>query len=130
MQVSLFVDDLASKLDKKQKNQLISQGGNFQYLNPCFKLWNLFNRSILHRHHEKMVIIDDASVVGSANIADEYSSYKYGKNMFLDINAFSKSLITHELRFYFKKIADYYGISVHPSMDNETAVRHYNTLYP
>jgi len=41
-----------------------------------------------------MVIIDETSIIGSANITDEYSSYKYGVNMFLDINAISKNVIT------------------------------------
>ena len=77
-----------------------------------------------------MVIVDDQSIVGSANIADEYASYKYGMNMFLDINAFSENLITSQLRHYFKTVADYYGIQIHPKMSNEQVVAEYNAAFP
>ena len=41
---------------------------------------------MFHRHHEKIMVIDDVSIIGSSNITDEYSSKKYGLNLFKDIN--------------------------------------------
>lgn len=79
----------------------------------------MFNRSLLHRHHEKLTIIDDQSIIGSSNIADEYSGSKYGENMFIDINQINQGINVHQSRNYFKKIANFYNIRIDDNYDKE-----------
>ena len=45
-----------------------------------------FSQIIYLRHHEKVMVIDDKSIIGSANISDNYASIKYGSNFYMDIN--------------------------------------------
>lgn len=81
-----MVDDLNNGINVQQIKKLQDLGGTLISLNPIFNIPLLFNRSLLHRHHEKLTIIDDHALIGSSNIADEYSGSKYGQNMFVDIN--------------------------------------------
>jgi hypothetical protein len=44
-----MVDDLNQKINKELKIEFINSGGVFHSLNPCYRFWKIFDRSILHR---------------------------------------------------------------------------------
>lgn len=67
----LFVDDLQQHLNPQLLNEYVSVGGTFCSLNPFFQLSSLkriHNKELFRRHHEKMVVADDQTIIGSSNI--------------------------------------------------------------
>ena len=70
----LMIDDLNNWADKALRKEFIEVGGLFYSLNPVRKFWNILTKEFFRRHHEKITIIDDTSIIGSSNIAIEYGS--------------------------------------------------------
>ena len=70
----LMIDDLNDWINKSLRQEFIEAGGLFYSLNPVRKLGNILTKEFFRRHHEKITVIDDTSIIGSSNIADEYGS--------------------------------------------------------
>ena len=70
----LLIDDLNNWVDKGLKNEFIDAGGIFHSLNPVKYFWKIFTKEFFRRHHEKVSVIDNTSIIGSSNITDDYGS--------------------------------------------------------
>jgi cardiolipin synthase len=67
--VVLFVDDLQQYTNKQAVQQLTNAGGMYVSLNPTWsKFWHIPTQEFFRRHHEKLIIIDDHAIIGSANL--------------------------------------------------------------
>src|SRR5690348_2462773 len=80
VKVCLLLDDLNNRSDKGLQEELRAQGGVVHSLNQIVPYWVglKFSREMFKRHHEKLVVADDVTIIGSANIADVYSGPVYG----------------------------------------------------
>jgi len=125
----LMIDDLNDWVDKSLRQEFIEAGGLFYSLNPVRKLWNLITKEFFRRHHEKITVIDDTSIIGSSNIADEYGSIKYGTFDFYDLNMFTTNLGLEQSRNFFSQIADFYDIRLHQTLTNSQILQKYNEKY-
>jgi cardiolipin synthase len=66
----LFVDDLQQYVDKKLIHDFTEAGGQFKSLNPTWRHFyrgNVPTQEFFRRHHEKLTVIDDFSIIGSSN---------------------------------------------------------------
>lgn len=70
----LMIDDLNNWVDLRLRKEFEENGGLFYSLNPVKYFWNIFTKEFFRRHHEKITVIDDTSIIGSSNIADDYGS--------------------------------------------------------
>lgn len=88
--VLLILDDLNNALDKKLVQELRDNGGITYSLNPIKSYFIEFklSKEMFRRHHEKCCIVDENVIIGSSNIADEYSGPVYGTDEMLDLNVF------------------------------------------
>jgi phosphatidylserine/phosphatidylglycerophosphate/cardiolipin synthase-like enzyme len=72
----LFVDDLQQYLNPELLREYQSVGGTFCSLNPLMKLSSLkkiHNKEAFRRHHEKMLVSDEKSIIGSSNLESGYA---------------------------------------------------------
>lgn len=125
----LLVDDLNNWINRKLRKEFEDAGGIFHSLNPVRRVWNLITKEFFRRHHEKITVIDDTSIIGSSNIADEYASMKYGSFDFYDLNMFGKNVGLEQSRGLFSQIADFYGLKLHKSLSNEQILQKLNEKY-
>ena len=61
-------------------------------LNPQFELksiYKYFTKDVWRRHHEKLIVSDKMSLIGSSNIEGNYAGIRYGNSTFKDINFYS-----------------------------------------
>jgi phosphatidylserine/phosphatidylglycerophosphate/cardiolipin synthase-like enzyme len=75
----LMIDDLNNWVDWNLRKEFEESGGLFYSLNPIKYFWNIFTKEFFRRHHEKITVIDDTSIIGSSNIADDYGSFLFNK---------------------------------------------------
>jgi phosphatidylserine/phosphatidylglycerophosphate/cardiolipin synthase-like enzyme len=110
VKVVLYLDDLNYSLDKNLVKELEKLGGSVVSLNPIapyfFEAKFSTYKDMFARHHEKVSIADDRAIVGSSNIADDYSGPLYGSNDFLDLNAIMRNQCLAEIRQLFKDTAE------------------------
>lgn len=65
----LFVDDLTQYTNKNLMKKFTSAGGKFVSLNPTYReFWHIPSQECFRRHHEKLMIIDENAIIGSANL--------------------------------------------------------------
>lgn len=125
----LMIDDLNNWANKSLGQEFIASGGLFYSLNPVRRIWNIITKEFFRRHHEKITVIDDTSIIGSSNIADEYGAIKYGSFDFYDLNMFTKNVGLEQSRKFFSQIADFYGLKLHQTLTNEEILQKYKEKY-
>lgn len=125
----LMIDDLNNWVNKPLRKDFENSGGLFYSLNPVRKIWSLITKDFFRRHHEKVTIIDNTSIIGSSNIADEYGSIKYGSFDFFDLNMFAKNVGLEQSRLLFSQIADFYQLRLHKTLTNEEILKKYSQNY-
>ena len=52
-------------------------------------------KKFFNRCHQKLYLVDKNLFIGSANLANEYSDYKFGKFAFYDLNLYIKNTIAY-----------------------------------
>ena len=89
VKVYMILEDLNWYLDKKQELQLIQSGVVVVKHNPFKRFYNhIFQwntRRIFNRNHHKVMLVDNNIYTGSLNIAQRYTSKKYGLRAFRDL---------------------------------------------
>lgn len=77
--------------------------------------------------------MDDCQFIGSLNVADAYSSVRYGSADFRDLNAFIQGHSTKNARHFFRDIL-LFNVEHHKTkLDADTIRRQFNeldSLYP
>lgn len=72
----------------------------------------IFSKGIFKRHHEKIALIDNTLILGSANFDIEYAGPKYGNGKFIDINIFIKNRSINLIQDYFSSVAETYKFNL------------------
>lgn len=88
----LFIDNVQSWAKKELIQKFQQAGGKYLVLNPQFKSESIrgyLTKDVWRRHHEKLIVTDDKSVIGSSNIEGNYAGIRYGNSMFRDLNLYS-----------------------------------------
>lgn len=131
VKVCLMIDDANNRADKSLKKELIAKGGLVHALNPIIPYFTSlkFSRDVFRRHHEKVFIADDVAIVGSANIADDYSGPVYGSYEYIDLNLVMKNLCLSQVRGFFKEIADHYQYPLDKEIPNTEVIKKYDELF-
>lgn len=65
--VVLFVDYVQSWVKGNLVEQFCKAGGKYMVLNPQ-SLNGYLTKDVWRRHHEKLIVSDDKSIIGSSNI--------------------------------------------------------------
>ena len=118
--VVVYVDWLNYHLDNELVDDLKRAGGRVEALNDMniftrrFRNFGVFTKNIFKRYHEKICLIDDSVVIGSANFDLEYGEYKYGNNTFYDLNMIVKKSCIKDSQQLFLEIADRFGYQLTP----------------
>ena len=90
----LVVDDLNYYCDQDAVRRFEAAGGvcirnnpfsnwRMHFMNPGGRVSRFFNRN-----HQKVKLVDDCQFVGSLNVADPYTTTRYGSGEFRDMNTF------------------------------------------
>ena len=61
-------------------------------LNPQYQLKSIkkyFTKDVWRRHHEKLIVSDSMSLIGSSNMEGSYAGIRYGTSTYRDINFYS-----------------------------------------
>ena len=108
VKVFLIIDDLCFYANKEQIRQLEAAGGLAIRNNPCRQFWrhllNLKPSEFFQRNHQKVMLVDDNLFCGSLNLANSYTSIRYGDGSFRDINIILKRHPTKRARDFFRDI--------------------------
>jgi len=113
--VVLFVDWLNYYADKDLVKRLEQAGGLVRSLNPMDPLQrfkhnlDILSRDVFERYHQKLFLIDENVIVGSANLDSDYASSKYGYSKFYDLNIIIKGKCVNESLTVFGNIAERYN---------------------
>jgi len=132
VKVCLMIDDLNNRAEKKLKEELITNGGIVHSLNQILPYWSgihTLSREMFRRHHEKVVIADDMTIIGSANISDAYSGPVYGPYDFVDLNIKMKNLCLNQVRGFFGDIARYYNYNLDQNLSNQEIIQKYDDQF-
>lgn len=113
--VVLYIDHLNYWVNPELASELQFKGGVIHYLNPI----NLFHRYMqgldvitregFERYHQKLFIIDNTVIVGSANLDCAYAGVKHGNSKFYDINLILKKRCVKDAQKVFKHISERYN---------------------
>jgi cardiolipin synthase A/B len=112
VQVVLIMEHLNFYMKHSLYKQLKKKGVVIIKPNPMHKIFyhmrELNTRKFFNRCHQKVTLVDDDLFLGSINVAEEYSSFKYGSNSFIDLNIFVKKTICKPkiLKFFEEFIED------------------------
>lgn len=116
--VVLYVDWLNYYLDNDLVLKLQKAGGKVEWLNSMNLIFRsmsdiaIFTKGIFKRHHEKISLIDNTVIIGSANFDIEYGESKYGNNRFFDLNLFVKNRCINSSQDFFFDVAQTYGFKL------------------
>lgn len=66
-------DVLTSELDPYLANKLVKSGGAEYALNRMYKLWNTLSMRYYKRDHQKLIVCDNKTLLGSTNISIDYA---------------------------------------------------------
>ena len=106
----LVVDDLNYYADKDLVRKFEQAGGVCIRNNP-FSSWRLHFLEptgrigqFFQRNHQKVKLVDDCQFVGSLNVADPYTTTRYGGASFRDLNAFVQGHPTKQARYFFREM--------------------------
>lgn len=100
VKVYLILEDLNCYLDQKQEQQLRESGALIVKHNPFKRFythifrWNI--RRLFNRNHHKVMLVDENIYTGSLNIAQRYTSRKYGSRAFRDLSILVRN---HEAKY-------------------------------
>lgn len=110
-----MVDSLNFNPNYDLISELESKGGIVRPVNPMLphtrlglKL-NIFSREIFERYHQKVFIIDDSIIIGSANLDDAYAGPKYGHSNFYDLNIIIHQKCIEDAQTAFEILCIRYG---------------------
>jgi cardiolipin synthase len=127
--IVLFVDWLNYYLDHNLVAKLRKAGGKVEHLNTMdygdrfLSSLEIFTKHIFKRHHEKVSLIDDTVIIGSANFDMEYGEKRYGNNRFRDLNIFIKGRCITQSQELFICVANTYGFNLKmhkiPEIEND-----------
>lgn len=136
----LLVDDLQQRLDPELLTEYKAAGGTFCSLNPFLRfssLKKIANKELFRRHHEKMVVADDKTIIGSSNLESGYActsviyvATKFGSRVFRDFNCFSENICLEEFRANFARIASLYNIQLDVHHSNDETLRLLKQKFP
>jgi len=131
VKVCLLLDDLNNRANKDLKAELSSIGGMVHSLNMIAPYWTEFrlSRGQFRRHHEKLFIADNESIMGSSNITDDYGGPVYGSFDFVDLNIIMKNVCLNQIRSFFGQIADYYNYNLDKDLPNKEIIGKYDGKY-
>jgi phosphatidylserine/phosphatidylglycerophosphate/cardiolipin synthase-like enzyme len=90
--VVLCIDNVQLWAKNELLQKLQEKGGKFFILNPQWQLQSIkkyFTKDVWRRHHEKLIISDNKTLIGSSNIEGSYADIKYGSRSFQDINYYT-----------------------------------------
>lgn len=115
--VVIYVDWLSSSLSKRLRLKLKERGVRIEKTHPIKStLLSYFTgrtfehriaaRDIFERYHQKLILVDNKVIVGSANFAAEYAGHKLGDNSFYDLNLVITDKCVDEAVQVFRSIAD------------------------
>ena len=80
--------------------------------------------TFFNRNHQKVMIVDDNIFCGSLNIANMYSSVRYGDGSFRDLNIILKRHPAKKARDFFKEMllrnAKFYPEKIDPQKIEDT----------
>lgn len=90
VKVFLVIDDLCFYANKEQLRALEKEGGFALRHNPTGMVWKHLTSGhpsrFFCRNHQKVMLVDGALFCGSLNLANSYTSVRYGDGSFRDIN--------------------------------------------
>jgi phosphatidylserine/phosphatidylglycerophosphate/cardiolipin synthase-like enzyme len=112
VKVFLIIDDLCFYANKeliRMTHAAVSvNGGMVIRHNPCgkYKINLLEDRPVtfFQRNHQKVMLVDDNIFCGSLNLANHYTSVRYGDGSFRDLNIILKGHPAKKVRDFFKDI--------------------------
>ena len=84
-------------------------------LNPQWRyksLYNYITKDVWRRHHEKLIVCDNKSLIGSSNIEGNYAGIRYGNSTFRDINIYMENIILDQFRQHFINTANQYDFDL------------------
>ncbi|KRW98257.1 hypothetical protein PPERSA_00714 [Pseudocohnilembus persalinus] len=128
----LYVDDLQQYVDKNLIKEFQENGGIYKSLNPTWRhiYRNVPSQEFFRRHHEKLVVIDDFSVIGSQNFQDCYGSDKFGNGEFYDFNVMFKNQNLRNFRHQFLNVSDLYDLKLSNELSRDEAILKQDQNYP
>lgn len=89
-----MIDDLCFYANKEHIRWVEDAGGMVIRNNPCGHLKKHFNspkpNKFFQRNHQKIMLVDDNLFCGSLNLANCYTSVRYGDGSFRDLNIILK----------------------------------------
>lgn len=100
----LVIDDLCFYANKEQIRQLEAAGGFAIRNNPTRQFLKHFwhPSKFFQRNHQKVMLVDDSLFCGSLNLANCYTSVRYGDGSFRDMNIILKKHPTKRVRDFFR----------------------------
>jgi len=108
VKVFLIIDDLNFYPNKEMVRQLEAAGGVVIRNNPFRQFYKHLMQfriaPIFQRNHQKVMLVDDNIFCGSLNIANMYSSVRYGDGSFRDLNIILKRHPTKKVRDFFREM--------------------------
>lgn len=112
--VILYSDYLNFRANSQLIEELEQAGGHVRSLNPM-NIWmrlvmglSIFSRDIFERYHQKLFLIDNCVIIGSANLDCAYAGPKHGSSRFYDMNLLLESQCIAEAQNIFSNIAERY----------------------
>jgi hypothetical protein len=138
--VYLIIDDLNFYANKEQIRALEAAGGVVVKNNPFRQFYkhllSMKPNRIFTRNHQKVMLVDDNIFIGSLNIANSYSSVRYGDGTFRDLNIILKRNECKRVREFFRSMllrnAKFYPKMLDPTKINEVFDHQnekFNTLF-
>lgn len=104
----LIIDDLNYYASSKLVEKFKEAGGVVIRNNPFEKAYEhiLDGRiqKFFNRNHQKTMLVDSDVFCGSLNVADPYSSWKYGNNDFRDLNIILRNQNARDVRSFFLEL--------------------------
>ena len=108
VKVYLIIDDLCYFPNKEWIRQLDAAGGvcirNAPGFMPRHALFGDRPSSYFQRNHQKVMLVDDNIFCGSLNLANHYTSVRYGDGSFRDLNIILKGHPAKRVRDFFRDI--------------------------
>jgi cardiolipin synthase len=114
--VVLFVDWLNFWVNMDLVQELRYKGGVVVALNPMSFFMRyaarqrIFSKEIFERYHQKLFLIDEQVIIGTANLDCAYAGTKHGTGNFYDLNLLIKGKLIAEAQSIFHNIAARYKI--------------------
>lgn len=107
-------------------------------LNPLHQLHKYFTKDVWRRHHEKLIVSDSNSIIGSSNLEGSYAGINYGSSVYRDLNFCSENIILDQFRKHFIDTANFYRFNLnsgneddfHFASANLELLLKYNKQYP